>query len=95
MITAKKRSVKDSEVTPDLKPIIKSLSQKQKEIIKLLQKNEAIITNKKTIFVTCGREMKKVTLPSFYNLVNRGLVLQQTEYPFRYVLTRTGEIIEV
>ncbi len=89
-------SAAEKKVSLDLKSISKSLTNRQKEVIKLLQNKEVLITDdKKKVFVTCGNDARKVTLHSFYNLVNSGLVLHQTEWPFNYVLSNTGEIINV
>lgn len=78
----------------DLKNISKRLTNKEREVIKLLQNKEVIITNKKKVLVTCGNDTKKVSMPVFYNLVNKGLVYHQTEWPFSYVLSSAGKIIK-
>ena len=73
----------------------KDLTDRQKEVIKLLQKKEVLITNETGIAVTCGNNVKRVTTHPFYNLVNQGLVHRQTEWPHNYVLSTIGERIKV
>ena len=91
----KNENLEESELLLDLKFISRKLSTKQKEIIKLLQNKEVLITNEKGIIITCGNETKKVTLHAFYNLVNKGLIFHQTKWPFNYILSRTGETIKI
>ena len=86
---------KRQEILLDAQSISRSLTNRQKEVIRLLQNKEFLITNKKGVFVTCGNEIKKITMHSFYNIVNKGLVCHQTEWPFNYVLSDTGKIIKV
>jgi len=88
---------KKAEGVLELKIISKSLTNKQKEVIRLLQNKENFITNnhKGNIFVTCGNNTRKVAPHTFYSLITKGLVISQTESPFSYVLTAIGEIIEV
>lgn len=75
--------------------ISKKLTGRQKEVLKLLQRKEVIIVNKKKVFVTKGNDTKKITPHSFYNLVNRGLIFHENKSPNNYVLSTTGKIIRV
>jgi hypothetical protein len=88
-------SAQRSEMRSNLQSISRSLSNRQKEVIKLLQNKEVLITDERGILITCGDDIKKITLHPFYNLVNKGLVFRQTESPFNYVLSTTGKRIKV
>jgi len=96
MNVSKKISAKELDPTLDLKSISISLTNRQKEVLKLLQKKEVLIIDSRSkVFVTCGREAKKVTPHLFYNLVNKNLVYHQTEWPYNYVLSPIGKIIKI
>lgn len=95
MEIVEKIPVKEPEML-DLKFIVRGLTNRQKEVLKLLQNKEVlIIDNRRNVFVTSGNETKKVTPHLFYNLVNKNLVYHQTEWPFNYVLSPVGKIIEI
>lgn len=93
--------MKDYKKIPAKKIIPKSdicrkLTGKQREVIKLLQKNGTLmVDNNRKLFIKCGDDAKKVTYHSFYNLVNKGFVYHQTEWPYSYVLSETGTKIKV
>lgn len=88
-------SVRKAVNTTDLQFISRSLNSRQKEVIKLLQNKEVLITDERGILVTCGDDTKKITLHPFYNLVNEGLVFRQTKWPHNYILSTTGKRIKV
>lgn len=72
------------------------LSKYQREIIQLLRNKEAIITDEKRNFiVTCGSNTKRVSIPTLYQLVTKGLVHRQTEWPINYILSPIGKRIKV
>ena len=92
------KKISSNELTPklDLKFISRNLTNRQKEILKLLQNQGVlIIDSNRNVFVTCGNEAKKVTPYIFYNLVNNNLVYHQTEWPFNYVLSPVGKTIKI
>ncbi len=88
-------SAKKTEIKSDMQFISKRLTNRQKEIIRLLQNKEILMVDERGILVTCGKETKKITPHPFYNIVNRGLVFRQTEWPYSYILSVTGAAIKV
>lgn len=91
------KNAKRPKASLDIKSISNGLTNRQKEVVKLLQNKEVLLTdNKNKVFVTCGNgNTKKVTPHLFYNLVNKGIVHHQNEWPYNYVLSETGKIIKV
>ena len=88
-------SVDETELIANLQLISNGLTINQKEVIRLLQNKEVLITNNLDVLITCGTDTKEVTQHSLYFLVKKGLIFLQTEWPFSYVLSASGEIIEV
>jgi hypothetical protein len=72
------------------------LSQKQKQVIKDLQNDFVLITSNEVNGAWVGNSKGQYHINNrvFYNLLDKGLINQELQYPFNYVLTTLGKIIQ-
>lgn len=73
-----------------------TLTKKQNDFIYCLQNGWVIISSNESKSVVCGNLKSQFTVSAtiFWNCVNKGLIYQQSQSPFHYILTQEGKEIK-
>jgi len=71
------------------------LSPKQKEIVRHLQSGECLITDDMSAGYSIGKQYVKINLRTFFNLVKKGIIFQDYNNHYDYILTELGKTIKL
>ncbi len=79
--------------------IMTKLTLRQRQVVKAVQNGAMLITHQDCpgAVISGGNEIEDWEIGSqvFWNLVNKGFVVQMNVWPFNYILTNDGETIKL